>query len=79
MHITVLYFAILREDRGLAMEVVERASATPAELYEDLRAKHGLSLPLSSLRVAVNDEFAKMDQPLRDHDSVAFIAPVAGG
>lgn len=77
--IMVRYFAILREQRGLSEESIEAPEETPALLYERLRADHNFSLPASSLRVAINDEFASMEQDLRDGDSVAFLAPVAGG
>lgn len=77
--ITVQYFAILREQRGVSEESLDTRAQTPAGLYGELSARHGFSMPLASLRVAINDEFASMDQALEDGDSVAFIAPVAGG
>jgi molybdopterin converting factor small subunit len=77
--ITVYYFAVLREQRGESAEVIETFSETPGALYCELQSRHDLSLPLGALRCAVNDEFASMDQKLKDNDSVAFIAPVAGG
>ena len=52
---------------------------TPAELYEQVRASHGFSLPRAMLRVAVNDEFRDWTSPLMSGDRVVFIPPVAGG
>lgn len=77
--ITVQYFAILREQRGLSEEAVESTCSTASELYEELAAQYGFTLPTKSLRVAINDEFASMSQMLKEDDAVAFIAPVAGG
>ena len=75
----VQYFAVLREQAGRSAESLESAAASPAELYDELRARHGLALPRSLLRVAVNEEFADWERPLEDGDRVVFIPPVAGG
>lgn len=77
--VVVQYFAILREQRGVAEESLATAAATPAALYEELRARHGFSLPGERVRAAVNDAFVAGDTPLRDGDRVVFIPPVAGG
>jgi molybdopterin converting factor small subunit len=45
----------------------------------ELRQRHGLALPQSLLRVAVNDEFCDWERPLVEGDRVVFIPPVAGG
>jgi molybdopterin synthase sulfur carrier subunit len=73
------YFAILREQRGLPAETVVTAAATPAALYEELRAKYGFSLPGNRVRAAVNEVFVAAEAPLREGDRVVFIPPVAGG
>jgi molybdopterin converting factor subunit 1 len=75
----VRYFAALREQRGLGEERVSSGAATAAELYEELRVRHGLTLPADRLRVAVNDEFEAWGSAIRDGDTVVFIPPVAGG
>lgn len=77
--IQVQYFAILREQRGISAESVSTAADTPRALYEELRQRHGLSVPPELLRIAVNEEFAEWDTPLEPHDTVVFIPPVAGG
>jgi len=77
--VSVHYFAVLREQRGLAREQLVTAAADPAALYEELRGKHGFTLPAERLRVAVNEEFAPWDAVLRDGDTLVFIPPVAGG
>jgi molybdopterin synthase sulfur carrier subunit len=75
----VQYFAVLREQAGRGSETLATRSATAAGLYDELRARHGLALPRSMLKVAVNEEFAAWDRALADGDRVVFIPPVAGG
>lgn len=77
--VDVTYFALLREQRGLAEERLHSDARTALELYESLRETHGFSLRQDQVRVAVNDEFAEWDQPLASGDRVVFIPPVAGG
>lgn len=77
--IHVQYFAILREQRGVSAEELNTSAATPGALYDELRARHGFSLPRERIRAAVNDAFTDSSAPLRDGDRVVFIPPVAGG
>lgn len=77
--LTVLYFAQLRDQRGLDAEPVETASATPRELYRELAQRHGLAVPERQLAVAVNAELADWDAPLHAGDTVVFLPPVSGG
>jgi molybdopterin synthase sulfur carrier subunit len=77
--LTVQYFAILREQRGLAQEKLTTTAATPAALYGELRSRHGFTLPADRVRAAVNDEFVGATSALHDGDRVVFIPPVAGG
>jgi molybdopterin synthase sulfur carrier subunit len=79
MQVRIQYFAVLREQAGVAGELVETRAATPADLYDEVRQARGLALPRSMLRVAVNDEFCEWSQPLRAGDRIVFIPPVAGG
>lgn len=80
MHqITLEYYAQLREQAGRAGETVSTAAASPQALYEELRARHGFTLPRAMLRVAVNDAFCGWDQALAEGDRVVFIPPVSGG
>ncbi len=73
------YFAILREQRGLAYETLSTAAPTANALYDELRARHGFTLPGDRLRVAINGEFAAWDTPVADGAELVFIPPVAGG
>jgi sulfur-carrier protein len=73
------YFALLREQRKVASETVTTDVADARALYEDLRVRHGFTLPAERLRVALNGEFVPWPAPLSDGDEVVFIPPVAGG
>lgn len=75
----IQYFAILREQRGLARESLATAATTAAALYDELRTRHGFSLPVDRVRAAINEEFVAWETPLRDGQTVVFIPPVAGG
>lgn len=75
----VRYFALLREQAGASRETLTSAARNPRELYAELRARHGFTLPTEMLKVAVNGEFGDWEQPLVAGDSVVFIPPVAGG
>jgi molybdopterin-guanine dinucleotide biosynthesis protein A len=77
--IRVQYYALLREEAGRSEEALATRAVNPRELFQELQARHPFSLPLSMLRVAVNDEFGDWSQSLADGDRVVFIPPVAGG
>lgn len=79
VRVTVQYFALLREQRGLDEESLETDAADPGALYAELRRAHGFSLGSESLKVAVNDDFADWRTRLADGDRVVFLPPVAGG
>ena len=75
----VQYFALLREQAGRNGETVTSGARDARELYEELRARHGLQLRPEQLRVAVNEEFADWSRALAEGDTVVFLPPVAGG
>ena len=77
--IEVHYYAILRDQAGRRREQVETGAATAAELFDELKARHGLALSRDAMRVAINEEFGDWHHPLEAGDRVVFIPPVAGG
>ncbi|HXX30608.1 MAG TPA: molybdenum cofactor biosynthesis protein MoaE [Myxococcaceae bacterium] len=82
MALTVLYFAAARERAGLAEERLAglAAPATVRALLAELSARHPSLVPLlPHLRVAVNQTFAGLDEPVPEGAEVALIPPVAGG
>ncbi|HEU5338785.1 MAG TPA: MoaD/ThiS family protein [Sulfuricaulis sp.] len=75
--IKVLFFASFRERVGRAQGMIETSeNLTVAEVWA--RAAAGTPLPQNTL-VAVNLEYASLDQVVRNGDEVAFFPPVTGG
>lgn len=79
--LTVRYFAAARE---AAKVKEERLELPPGARVKDataaLAARHpALARLLPQLRVAVAQEFARLEDELHDGDEVALIPPVAGG
>jgi molybdopterin synthase sulfur carrier subunit len=81
----VLYFAWLRGKTGVAEETVAPPPGvtTVAGLIEHLKARGGgyadALKDLSCVRVAVNQEFAELDQAIGAGDEIALFPPVTGG
>jgi sulfur-carrier protein len=83
--IEILYFASLRERLGTARERIApmAAVATAADLIAYLRARGGVWADAlgegGRVMVAVNQELANPQTPIRDGDEVALFPPVTGG
>jgi len=81
--IDVLYFAWVRERIGLPRERIETSAATVADLVAELSAReerYELAFAdRAALRVAVDQELASFDAPLRGVREVAFFPPMTGG
>ena len=81
----VLYFAWLRERVGFADEAVTPPPSvnTVGGLLDWLKQQssgHAEALrDLSAVRVAVNQEYAGPDAPVREGDEIALFPPVTGG
>jgi molybdopterin synthase sulfur carrier subunit len=81
--IDVLYFAWVRERIGLPKERLETQAATVADLVSELRAREdryaAAFADTSALRVALDQELAGFDAPLKGVREVAFFPPMTGG
>ncbi len=77
--VSLLYFAVLREQRGLNAETRTTSVSTAGALYEDLKRDCGFTLSRDDLRVSVNGAFVDFEQPIADGDEIVFLPPVAGG
>ena len=81
----VLYFAWLRDHVGVPEEELTPPSdvADVAGLVEWLRRRgggHAAALAdMAMVRVAVNQEYVRLDHPVTADDEVAFFPPVTGG
>ncbi|QIX63469.1 molybdopterin converting factor subunit 1 [Hymenobacter lutimineralis] len=80
MNLKVALFGIAREIVGQpTLEMVAPEGQSAQGLLQDLHARYPALARLSSLAVAVNNEYAADDTPLREHDEIALIPPVSGG
>ena len=77
--ITVRYFAIFREQAGIAEEEITVDAATAADVFVETRSRHGSSEPTGHCKVAINDVMADWSSPVSDGDIVLLFPPVAGG
>jgi molybdopterin synthase sulfur carrier subunit len=77
--IKILYFASLREQRGLSSESLKTECRTALELWNSLSLEHKLDMKLEILKVAANDEYVDFNYQLKSGDQIVFIPPVAGG
>jgi molybdopterin converting factor subunit 1 len=81
MHVTVRLFARLRDLTGaaeLARDLPEGATAAAA--WDALtREFPALTAYTASVSCAVNEEYARTSQALKDGDEIAFLPPVSGG
>jgi molybdopterin converting factor subunit 1 len=81
MRVTIRLFARLRDITG-APELTREvgAGATIGSLWAALVGEFpDLARYERSISTAVNADYARMEQPLRDGDEVAFLPPVSGG
>ncbi|MEE9139658.1 MAG: molybdopterin converting factor subunit 1 [Alphaproteobacteria bacterium] len=81
----IVYFAWLKTKTGIAEEEVAPPAevADVASLIEWLKGRgppfaEALA-DLSVVRVAVNQEYARLDHPVRPGDEIALFPPVTGG
>jgi len=80
MTVTVLLFASYAEALGRSsMELELQSGATVRDVIEHVRGIGSVTPLPPAPMVAVNEQYASRDRPLRQGDEVALIPPVAGG
>lgn len=79
MSYRLLYFASLAEATGVGEEQLESSLVDPRLVYEKLCQRYGFPLATTSVRLAINGEFAGWDRKLKEGDEIAFLPPVSGG
>ena len=77
--ITIRYFAMFRDNAGVAEETLSMDVTTAADVFAETRDRHGSSEPSGHCKVAINDEMADWDAAVTDGDTVLLFPPVAGG
>jgi molybdopterin synthase sulfur carrier subunit len=76
--IRVLLFAHLKEQFNRQELIFPHQEITVRQLREELKKNYSLS-SVSSIMIAVNEEFATDEEIIREGDVVALIPPVSGG
>ncbi|HLV68031.1 MAG TPA: molybdopterin converting factor subunit 1 [Polyangiaceae bacterium] len=82
MTLQILYFAKIRDLVGKPEEEIALpdTARTLADVLEHLERRHPpLAGALEKIRVARNETFATLTDPVADGDTIALIPPVAGG
>jgi sulfur-carrier protein len=79
MKVTILYFGQLKEQAGMAREVIDSKGNTVAEIYQELKERHGLSMSFDNLRAARNETFCEGTDQVMDKDVIAIMPPMSGG
>ncbi|MFM8829424.1 MAG: NTP transferase domain-containing protein [Spartobacteria bacterium] len=73
------WFGALAEERGCREETVLTGAPTADAFLQEFAKTHNLSGLRGHVRIAVNDEFAQPNHPLRTGDKVVFLRPFSGG
>lgn len=80
---TILLFGITKDIVGTSSLSMPVSSATELKTVGALKAHLEQAYPelnkLSSLAVAVNNNYAGEDEPINIYDEIALIPPVSGG
>ncbi|MBX0291661.1 molybdopterin converting factor subunit 1 [Hymenobacter sp. HSC-4F20] len=80
MNLKIALFGIAREIVGQpSLEVSAPEGQSVQTLLAGLREQYPALSRLSSLAVAVNNEYAEDDTTLSERDEIALIPPVSGG
>lgn len=77
--ITVRYFALIGERRGIQNDLYETEAATARELLHELQENKAIPLTTNISKASVNDKFVDWDAPINDGDLVTLMSPFSGG
>lgn len=77
--VTLRYFALLKEKANMAAETIFTDHINYKNLYQELAEKYHFPLSSHQIKIAVNDEFVNLTDPIMDGAVIVFIPPVAGG
>ena len=80
MNLKILCFGITRDIIGqFEYKLSLPAEATVADLKNQLSTQFPKFAALKSLRIALNEEYAKDAMILKENDEIVLIPPVSGG
>lgn len=75
----VLYFAELKEILNQSAEEFNIYKDITVEDFEVFLFQQHPELSSKTFQIALNEEFAKKDDIVQPHDTIALIPPVSGG
>ncbi len=80
---TILLFGITRDIVGQSSISLSNSQASHLRTVGDLKSHLQKEYPrleqLSSLAIAVNNNYAEEEEPINNYDEIALIPPVSGG
>lgn len=80
MKLQLLLFGITRDIIGQSKIELDYTGPSNIESFKDmLKDKYPEMSELSHFKIAVNQEFARDNQSIREGDEIALIPPVSGG
>ena len=79
MRVRVLYFGVLKDVMGQASAEMDVAEGTSVEGLVELHRAGSGGAVWDSIAAAVNQEYARAGDGLKDGDEVALLPPVSGG
>ena len=77
--VTVRYFALIGERRGIQTEPYETGAVTARQLLHELQAGNIIPLTTNISKASINDKFVDWDAPIKDGDLITLISPFSGG
>jgi molybdopterin converting factor subunit 1 len=79
MRVRVLYFGVLKDVMGRGSTVMEVAEGSSVAALLAVHRGLAAASVWDSVAVAVNQEYARAGDVLKDEDEVALLPPVSGG
>jgi molybdopterin synthase sulfur carrier subunit len=77
--ISVKLFGIAKEIVGASSLKIEKEIFSVKDLLAYIKLEYPAFNDLTSLLIAINDEYATMESSIKSGDEIALIPPVSGG
>lgn len=79
MKVEVTYFGMLGAQAGMHKETVITDASTLEDLFAERASALGITLPMTSVRAAMDDEIRDWSTSLEDGAFIGFMPPFCGG
>jgi len=77
--VTVRYFALIGERRGIQSETYETGADTARQLLHELQESKAIPLTTNISKASINDKFVDWDATIHDGDLITLLSPFSGG